>query len=245
MHTVETALLFAVGQAAQGARADSQFATKLFRRRRDLELGPYATLKEKNAAEAVAVEKVATLQSELLAASSRRALAVAATADPHLRSFAVEPIAFVKEAAATPAEAVTLLELSCKVRDACKKHCLQHFGECACELKWKRRGKLVKMTSESRSRIRLCFDDGKKDVQLRISSINDRIKPASGNGDGLSLVRKAARAASLAGWDAPAGLLVDDSDDDGSSSEDSGGVDMDTTPDECASGDARGGCAIS
>lgn len=221
--------------------------TKLFQRRRNRELGPYATLKDKTAAEAVALKKVETLQSDLLAASSRKGLAVAATAaDQRLRSFAVEPIAFVKEAAATPPEAVSALRMFLKVRDACQKRCVLNRGECSCKLDWKVRGKLLNLNvGRAKGSVTLMFDDGMKDPSVTIASINERVKPASGNGDGLSLVRKAARAAVLAGWDAPAGLLVDDSDDDDSGSEDSGGANMDTTPDECASGDARSGCAIS
>ena len=55
--------------------------------------------------------------------------------------------------------------------------------------------------------VRLHFDDHDGPVEIgKISQINERLKPASGNGDGLSLVRKAARAAVAVGWDAPPGL---------------------------------------
>ena len=51
--------------------------------------------------------------------------------------------------------------------------------------------------------LELFFDGRKKPLKLTISLINERLKPASGNGDGLSLLRKAARAAARAGWNAP------------------------------------------
>ena len=202
---METALLLAAGQAAHGARAGSPFVTKAFQRHRDRELGPFKTLKEKNAAEAVAVEKVAKLQSELLAASSRKALVVASTTlDPHLRSFAVKPLACVAEKASTPEEAVTRLKLDCEVFDACTKNCLRWRGACTCKgREWRSVGKLLKMFNNGEKVLELFFDGRKKPLKLTISLINERLKPASGNGDGLSLLRKAARAAARAGWNAP------------------------------------------
>ena len=181
--------------------------TKTFRRHRDRVLGTFASLKKKNAAEAVAVAAVETLQTELVAASSQKALVVAATADPHLRSFAVTPLAFVAPVALTPKQAVTQLELSFEVFDACKKNCLVNGSSCTCKKrKWRKRGKLVALRGNGWP-IGLKFDDRGGELKLKkLSDINERLKPASGNGDGLSLVRKAARAAALAGWDAPSEL---------------------------------------
>ena len=52
--------------------------------------------------------------------------------------------------------------------------------------------------------ITLKFDDRGKDLTLKkLSDINKRLEPASGKGDALTLVRKAARAAARAGWKAP------------------------------------------
>ncbi len=205
-HALESAVVFALS-AVRAARSESTLASKEFLRRRAMVLGSFETPEAKLAAETIAFDKVGTLQRNLVAASSRQALVVAPTeAEPQLRSVPVVPLAFVAEVAATPAAAVTQLRLFLKVRDACKKSCLRWRDACTCKRNWKERGKLVSLSGNDFP-ITLKFDDNGKDVMIpKVSQINERIKPASGTGDGLTLVRKAARAAVAVGGTAPPGL---------------------------------------
>ena len=207
LHAIESALTFALS-AVRAARAESTLASKLFLRERKSVRGPFATLKEKGAAEKIAFDQVEALQLKLVAASTRQALVVAPTAaDAHLSKLAVKPLAFVTGKPATPEEAVRRLKLKFMVRPGCTKGCHLNRPSCKCKRVWKDYGTLINLRRfKKEAGVALFFDSG-KDVQLdRISCINERVKPASGNGDGLSLVRKAARAAVLSGWTAPAGL---------------------------------------
>jgi len=202
LHAIESALTFALG-AGLVARAGSPLASKEFLRERTKTLGSFETLEAKGAAELIAFDKLETLQRNLVATSSRRALVVAPTeAGAHLATLAVEPLAVQSEKAATPEQAVTRLQLLLKVRPACTKQCVRWRGVCKCKRTPKKRGKLTNII-RSGEKIVLSFDDSGKDVTLYISSINERLEPANGKGDGLSLVRKAARAAARAGWNAP------------------------------------------
>ena len=208
-HVLESALTLALGTVLVARAGSPLMSSKVFPRERTKTLGPFDTPEAKDAAEKIALKAVETLQLKLVEASSRQALVVAPTAAfAHLQSLRVEPLASQSEKAATPEEAVTRLGLSFEVFDACMKACARHRPSCTCtNREWRKRGKLVKLSGGHSSPIRFFFDDNGKELSIKkVSHINERLKPASGKGDALTLVRKAARAMALAGWDAPSEL---------------------------------------